>query len=45
MDWYERIQKWYRLGLWTVDMVLNAVNKGKITAEQYNIIVNHAEQA
>lgn len=28
---YERIKKWYGMGLWTEEMVMNAVEKGKIT--------------
>ena len=31
---YEKIEKWYHLGLWTEEMVLNAVAKGLITEEQ-----------
>ncbi len=31
---YEKIRKWYTLGLWTEEMVHNAVEKGIITAEQ-----------
>ena len=31
---FERIKKWYKQGLWTVDMVQNAVTKGVITEEQ-----------
>lgn len=30
----ERIKKWYKMGLWTAAMVQNAVNKGKLTAEE-----------
>ena len=35
---YERIKKWYKQGLWTADMVRNAVTKGVITAEQFKEI-------
>ena len=35
----ERIAKWYRQGLWTADMVQNAVTKGIITEEDYAEIV------
>lgn len=35
----DKIAKWYKQGLWTVDMVKNAVNKGVITEEEYNEIV------
>lgn len=31
---FERIKKWYKQGLWTVEMVQNAVAKGVITEEQ-----------
>lgn len=30
----EKIAKWYKQGLWTEEMVLNAVDKGVITAEE-----------
>ena len=29
----EKIAKWYRQGLWTAQMVQNAVTKGKLTAD------------
>ena len=32
---FRKIKKWYDQGLWTKQMVANAVAKGKITAEQY----------
>ena len=31
---YEKIKKWYEQGLWTEEMVQNAVKKGVITAEE-----------
>ena len=31
---YERIKKWYKQGLWTKEMVQNAVDKGVITEDQ-----------
>lgn len=31
---FEKIKKWYNQGLWTEDMVRNAVEKGIITQEQ-----------
>lgn len=34
----EKIAKWYKLGLWSADMVANAVAKGIITAEEYEEI-------
>ena len=30
----ERIRKWYRQGLWTEAMVQNAVQKGVLTAQK-----------
>lgn len=30
-----KIEKWYRQGLWTAEMVANAVKKRIITAEDY----------
>ena len=30
----EKIAKWYRHGLWTAQMVQNAVTKGKLTEEE-----------
>ena len=30
----EKIEKWYRLGLWTKEMVIDAFNKGVITNEE-----------
>ena len=35
---YERIKKFYDLGLWNKDMVRTAVEKGLITPEQYKTI-------
>ena len=31
---YEKIKKWYKQGLWTEEMVLNAVKKGILTADE-----------
>ena len=31
---YEKIKKWYEQGLWTADMVRDAVDKGVLTAEE-----------
>ena len=36
---FERIKKWYKLGLWTRAMVANAVTKNIITAEDYAEII------
>ena len=30
---YNKILKWYKQGLWTEQMILNAVTKGVITEE------------
>ena len=35
----EKIAKWYKQGIWTAEMVQNAVDKGVITAEDYAEIV------
>lgn len=37
-----KIKKWYLQGFWTKAMVANAVEKGKITAEQYQEITGEA---
>lgn len=34
----EKIKAWYKFGLWTKDMVRNAVVKGKLTEEEYREI-------
>lgn len=34
----EKIKKWYVQGLWTQQMVANAVAKGILTADQYKEI-------
>lgn len=31
---YEKIKRWYNQGLWTEEMVKNAVLKGKLTEEE-----------
>lgn len=36
---YEKIEKFYDLGLWTEEMVKNALDKGIITKDEYNKIV------
>ena len=35
----EKIRKWYNQGLWTIEMVQNAVNKRVITEEDANDIL------
>lgn len=37
---YEKIKKWYDQGLWSEEMVKNAVKKGVITEEQCNSILS-----
>ena len=39
----DKIKKWYEQGLWTAEMVRNAVIKGKLTEEEYREIVGEAE--
>lgn len=36
--WFDRIKDYYERGLWTKEMTRNAVVKGKITTEEYEII-------
>ena len=36
----EKITKWYKQGLWTKQMVLNAVMKEVLTVEEADIIIN-----
>lgn len=31
---FEKIKKWYKQGLWTAEMVQNAVTKGILTEKQ-----------
>lgn len=40
----ERIEKWYKLGLWTEQMVIKAVEKGVITEEHKNEILSAKEE-
>ena len=35
---FERINKWYKLGLWSKSMVKDAVVKGKLTEAEYKEI-------
>ena len=39
----EKIKKWYEQGLWTAEMVRNAVIKGKLIEDEYWEIVGEAE--
>ena len=36
---YKKIKRWYEQGLWTKEMVAQAVAKGVLTPEQYEEIV------
>lgn len=36
----EKIAKWYKQGLWTADMVRNAVKKGRLSAQDYEEITS-----
>ena len=38
MDWFEKIKSYYDSGFWSIEWVRNAVEKGKINAEQFEII-------
>jgi hypothetical protein len=39
----EKIMKWYNQGLWTEEMVINALVKNVITADDYNEIIGKKE--
>jgi hypothetical protein len=36
---YEKIKKWYEQGLWTIEMVQNAVTKGVLTENEASEIL------
>ena len=36
----EKIAKWYKQGLWTAQMVQDAVTKGKLTADEATEILS-----
>lgn len=38
MNWYEKIKSYYDRGLWTIEQVKVAVQKEKITIEEYKKI-------
>lgn len=40
---YEKVKKFYNMGLWTESMVKDAVDKGIITEEEYKAICNATE--
>ena len=37
---FEKIKKWYTMGLWTEEMVRNAVSKGILTESEAEEIIN-----
>ncbi len=39
---YEKIKRWFELGVWSESRVRDAVLKGKITAEQFTKITGKA---
>lgn len=39
---FNKIKRWYEQGLWTKQMVANAVKKGVLTPEQYEEITGEA---
>ena len=41
----ERSEKWYKLGLWTKDMVRSAVTKAVLTEVEYQEITGEAYAA
>lgn len=40
---YEKIKKWYKQGLWTAEMVENAVGKGVLTRSEADFVLNGEE--
>ena len=42
---FKKIKKWYAQGLWTKEMVANAVAKGVITEAQYKEITGEPYEA
>lgn len=43
-NWFDDIKKYYLSGLWTTEMVQNAVLKGKITETQLHEIVKGSSE-
>lgn len=39
----DKIERWYNLGLWTEEMVQNAVNKGVLTIDEAAEILDEKE--
>ena len=44
MNWFEKIKRYYDLGCYTDEQVYKFVIAGKITEEEYNIIVGKVEE-
>lgn len=42
---FERIERWYKQGLWTDEMVRHAVSKGVITEEEAAQILDEENEA
>ena len=40
----EKVRQWYHAGIWTLEMVRNAVIKGKITEDEYHEIVGDPDE-
>jgi uncharacterized XkdX family phage protein len=38
----DKVKQWYKWGMWTTDMVKNAVVKGKLTTDDYFYITGEA---
>ena len=38
----KKIKAWYEAGIWNLDMVRNALEKGRITAEEYREITGES---
>ena len=43
MNWFEKVKRYYDLGCYTDEQVYRFVTAGKITEEEYNIIVGNVE--
>ena len=39
---YQQIQYWYKTGMWSKEKVRDAVDKGRITKEEYEEITGEA---
>lgn len=40
--WFDKVKDYYERGLWSKEMARNAVVKGKITTEEYEIITGES---